>query len=494
MPLRKTVDTLSMKILFENCRLPSGKNSFCTEGAAFCAPLPPFDERIDLDGAFVLSAFPDAHSHLLAYALSLLQADGAHCRTAEDFVAAAEDFAAARNLENNTLVTVKNADVLPEGGAFETHPRPLHVQMRSGHAGAFNAAARNALGIADGGILEESDYISVTGRVPLPPQKDILAAFASAQQDYLAHGMTAAQEGFLSREMFELYEMLLRENALTADVIAYASPADYPEAAARFAGAFRFTVGGMKIFLDGSPQQRTAFLREPYIGGGKGMLEMDEESVLSACRAAVREGTQLLAHCNGDGAAQVFLNALARLSEQERRLIRPVLIHAQIIGKDQLMRMKELDVIPSFFPAHVLYWGDIHLKNLGDIATAFFRRFGCLGCVRTHGGKSLDHLYARNVRHTFRDEQTLVIPPTAQFRLMQRDRHNHIHAVKKTAARQFLRELPGKARSQFRAVTVFYILNQFRIFALPVITEKRDGRIHPLATDKQVGHFLHTAS
>lgn len=356
-----------MKILFENCRLPSGENSFCMEGAAFCAPLPPFDERIDLGGAFVLPAFPDAHSHLLAYALSLLQADGAHCRTAEDFVAAAEDFAAARNLENNTLVTVKNADVLPEGGAFETHPRPLHVQMRSGHAGAFNAAARNALSIAGGGVLEESDYIAVTGRVPLPPQKDILAAFASAQQDYLAHGMTTAQEGFLSREMFELYEMLLRENALAADVVAYASPADYPEAAARFAGAFRFTVGGMKIFLDGSPQQRTAFLREPYIGGGKGMLEMDEESVLSACRAAVREGTQLLAHCNGDGAAQVFLNALARLSEQERRLIRPVLIHAQIIGKDQLMRMKELGVIPSFFPAHVFYWGDIHLKNLGAV-------------------------------------------------------------------------------------------------------------------------------
>lgn len=354
-----------MKILFENCRLLSGETSFCTDGATFCAPRPPFDERRDLCGAFVLPAFPDAHSHILAYALSLLQSDGARCRTAQEFVSAAEDFAAARNLANDALVTVKNADVLPEGGAFETHPRPLHVQMRSGHAGAFNAAARSLLGLAGGGVLEEGAYLAATARVPLPPQADILCAFKEAQEDYLAHGMTTAQEGFLSREMFELYEMLLRENALTADVVAYASPADFAEAKARFAGAFRFTVGGMKIFVDGSPQQRTAFLREPYVGGGTGMLEMDEQAVLSACRAAVREGTQLLAHCNGDGAAQVFLNALARLSEQERRLIRPVLIHAQIIGKDQLILMKELGVTPSFFPAHVFYWGDVHLENLG---------------------------------------------------------------------------------------------------------------------------------
>ena len=355
-----------MKTLFEHCRLPlSGGDRFCTDGALFVPPEPPFDARRDLGGACVLPAFPDAHSHLLAYALSLLQADGECCRTGEEFVAAAEAFAARRRLADDALVTVKNAHTLPEGGAFETHPRPVHVQMRSGHAGAFNAAARKRLGLAGGGVLEESAYLAATGRVPLPPFSDVLSAFSDAQEDYLAHGMTTAQEGFLSREMFPLYEMLLRENALRTDVIAYASPADYSQARARFSGAFRFRVGGMKIFLDGSPQQKTAYLREPYVGGGFGMLEMNEDAVLLACRAAADERTQLLAHGNGDGAAEVFLNALSRLSEQERRIIRPVLIHAQILGEDQLGRMKRLGVIPSFFPAHVLYWGDVHCKNLG---------------------------------------------------------------------------------------------------------------------------------
>ena len=70
-----------MKILYENCFLPlSGATCFAVEDETFAPPLPPFDRVCDLKGAAVLPAFLDAHSHILAYALSLLQADGAACR------------------------------------------------------------------------------------------------------------------------------------------------------------------------------------------------------------------------------------------------------------------------------------------------------------------------------------------------------------------------------------------------------------------------------
>ena len=77
-------------------------------------------------------------------------------------------------------------------------------------------------------------------------------------------------------------------------------------------------------------------------------------------------GAQLLAHCNGDGAAELFLDALERLSPAARANCRPVLIHGQILGDDQLERIKRLGVIPSFFVAHVREFGDTHLKNLGE--------------------------------------------------------------------------------------------------------------------------------
>ena len=44
---------------------------------------------------------------------------------------------------------------------------------------------------------------------------------------------------------------------------------------------------------------------------------------------------------------------------------RQVIIHAQLLRKDQLERVKRLEMIPSFFVAHVFRWGDIHIQNLG---------------------------------------------------------------------------------------------------------------------------------
>lgn len=38
------------------------------------------------------------------------------------------------------------------------------------------------------------------------------------------------------------------------------------------------------------------------------------------------------------------------------------MIHSQTVREDQLDRMKQLNVLPSFFPAHIYYWGDKHYK------------------------------------------------------------------------------------------------------------------------------------
>ncbi len=358
-----------MKILYRNCFLPlSGERAFAVRDGRFAAPTPPFDGETDLKGAAVLPAFPDAHSHLLAYALSLLQADGRDCAAAEEYIACAETFARAHHLSGNAFVTVKNADRFPPPDALDETPRPLHLQARSGHAGMFNAAARRVLKGVRAGALEETEYLAAAKRVPMPGTDAVFSAFAQAQDDYFAGGISVAQEGLLSREMFPLYEALLSRGCLRADVVAYPAPSDYDEALRRFPPheKSRLHIGGMKIFFDGSPQQRTAFLREPYRGGGYGTPTMTEREADEACAFAAARGAQLLAHCNGDGAAERFLGALGRLSPADRARVRPVIIHGQIIGDDQLSRAAALGVTVSFFPAHIRYWGETHLKNLGE--------------------------------------------------------------------------------------------------------------------------------
>ena len=429
-----------MKTLYTNCSLPlSGGERFCTEGGTFVPALPPYDAVCDLHGAHVIPAFPDAHSHLLAYALSLLQADGSGCESAEDAAACADAFAAQNGMAEESPVTVRGVHLTPGlAAALEGHARPLVLQDRSGHAAAFNRAARALFGVDKAGVLYEGEALAAAARLPLPAERDVLRAFSRAQADYLAHGITTAQEGILQPAMFPMYEMLLRENALCADVVAYTAPAHFAEARARFDGARRFTVGGMKIFLDGSPQQKTAFLRKPYLGGGRGRAEMTEEEVVGACLHAVRERTQLLAHGNGDGAAERFLRALARLSPRERALIRPVLIHAQLAGADQLDEMKRLGVIPSFFPAHVLYWGDLHRANLGA------RRAERISPARS--------ALARGIPFTLHQD-TPVCPPdpleAARCAVFRRTSSGNVYDAEAVGARDALLALTENAAAQY---------------------------------------------
>ena len=82
---------------------------------------------------------------------------------------------------------------------------------------------------------------------------------------------------------------------------------------------------------------------------------------------ALDKKQQLLAHCNGDAAAEQYIARFEKVlnERKEKDLHRAVMVHAQLVRKDQLRRMAEIGMIPSFFVAHTYYWGDIHLKNFG---------------------------------------------------------------------------------------------------------------------------------
>ncbi len=136
----------------------------------------------------------------------------------------------------------------------------------------------------------------------------------------------------------------------------------------------RFKIGGYKIFLDGSPQGKTAWLNRPYENSDDGYcgypIYKDEE-VEKFIDISLKEKMQLLTHCNGDAAADQLIDAFEKvlnLKEQSsENNIRPVMIHAQTVRADQIDDMKVINMIPSYFVAHTYYWGDIHIKTLEKI-------------------------------------------------------------------------------------------------------------------------------
>lgn len=229
----------------------------------------------------------------------------------------------------------------------------------------------------DGYIEESGAMAQVLTKVFPRMVGDPAARFEKVQQQYLENGITTVQDGAASSDNVRDAIAFAESGKWKIDVVSYVvvqeNPeeifAEYPE----YDGCYhnRYKLGGCKIVLDGSPQGRSAWLSKPYEGEteyrGYPVFRDDEvDAYVSGC---VNAGRQLLAHCNGDAAADQFLNAyrkaLEHAADSSSMDLRPVMIHCQTVRQDQLDEMAALRMIPSIFVSHVYYWGDVHVKNLG---------------------------------------------------------------------------------------------------------------------------------
>lgn len=355
-------------------------------------------EEIDLHGATLMPSFIDAHSHFFQVATSLLQVslDGVASvseieHRIQEFICknkiAPGEWIHARDYDHNLMPGICNP-TLAELDAFAPE-NPLVIYHKSGHMGLMNSAALKLLGITpdtpapeggrigavDGvltGYLEENAFIEYIKKIPLPGVDQLLGSFVKAQKLYASYGITTVQDGMVIEQMHPMYEMLLRQHLLELDVVLFSSTDSY-EAANKMLEKYpdnrHLLSGGLKIFLDGSPQGRTAWMRQPYVGETDycGYGTLPDEVVEAAFEQAARAHTQILAHCNGDAAAEQFLRCLQRVEEKypELSALRPVIVHGQLMGLDQLPRAAQLGAIVSFFVAHVLHWGDVHIRNFG---------------------------------------------------------------------------------------------------------------------------------
>lgn len=76
---------------------------------------------------------------------------------------------------------------------------------------------------------------------------------------------------------------------------------------------------------------------------------------------AMLRDIDVIAHCNGDAAIDMFIEAFKNAKQQySLSKSRVTIIHAQTIRDDQLDQVKQLGLIPSFFVGHTYLWGDDH--------------------------------------------------------------------------------------------------------------------------------------
>lgn len=352
---------------------------------------------MNLQGRTLMPAFLDPHSHITACAEILNQARLGSASSFDELAGSLKKF-----LEKNPPAPGEflmgfgyDHNNLEEG----MHPTrevldrvsadiPVIAVHASGHMAVLNTLALSMLGIgaqtpevpggrigreADGktpdGYLEEKAFMTFSSKIPRPSAESAIDALEKAQDMYVSYGITTIQDGLTEEASFALLKEAAAAGRLKTDIVCYADLLKAPGLVQKEQEYDRryhrhLKIGGYKIILDGSPQGRTAWLSKPYEDakdGYSGYPVYTQEQVDTYVERSKEEGRQLLVHCNGDAAAEQMIRACRKPSK-----LRPVMIHAQTVRREQLVRMKELGIIPSFFIAHVYHWGEIHRKNLGE--------------------------------------------------------------------------------------------------------------------------------
>ncbi len=364
----------------------------------------------DLEGRTLMPAFVDGHSHAVGYGVNMVtNCDLTGCTSFDDLLSRIRTYREEKGLTHGESISCRGYDpaIIKEG----RHPdakvldvlgdgNPIRCIHQSGHISTFNTAAMKRAGVLDGnyvcpsggfagrdengiltGYFEETACTSALSAVfkRPDPKGDMREGALLAQELYIKNGFTTVQEGSgIGASKCNVLGALADEGRLKIDVVAYmtAKAKDKElraELVRRFGRDYKnhLKLGGVKTFLDGSPQARTAWLSSPYEGESEycGYPRISDETARLRIGAALDEGFQIMAHCNGDAASEQFISAFEAEARKRGLLgkdLRPVMIHAQTVRYDQLERMKRLGMMASFFIGHCYFWGDTHLKNLGE--------------------------------------------------------------------------------------------------------------------------------
>jgi len=389
------------------------------------ALIEPGTKATDLDGKTLLPGFYAAHDHfpsagrVALYDVDLNSPPIGTMRTMDDIVAALRN-KAARTPPGKWVVGRGYDDTLINEQRHPTRDdldrasaeHPIWIIHTSGHLGVANSLALKLAEITkdtpqpDGGrirldpktaepngVIEERT--SLVGRLtPALNQEQRLEAIRLCDHEYLAKGVTttciAGGAGGVVPDLAEAKKrgwLHLRAKAMFAGATGKPTPLDQVAKLTPFPEFVR--ASGVKFLHDGSLQGFTGFLTAPYATqpegktGYVGYPSRSREKLVELIRPYHRAGYQIAIHANGDAAIDDVLAAFAEIQKEfPREDARHRIEHCQTPREDQLDRMKELGITPSFFVGHVYYWGDRHrdiflgtdrAKRISPLASALAR-------------------------------------------------------------------------------------------------------------------------
>ena len=356
----------------------------------------PQTQIVDLGGHFTMPGFNDAHLHLDDAGQTKLSVDVTGVKSLDELRSrVANKVQESRAGEwimgsgwDETLWPVKVTPTrwdLDEVSAG--HPVFLvridgHIAVANTRAlqlGSVNLATRDPQGGhidrnqsgEPTGILRETAQSAVLAVVPKPNHQQRRQGLELVLADLAAYGVTSCQDYSPTWEAFQILEELEKEGKLTARVSEWL-PFDEPvESLTKKRDShpqsdLMLHTGMLKGFMDGSLGSHTAAMLEPYADDPKnsGLPRYDPVKLNEMTKERVLAGFQIGFHAIGDKGVQMALDAFseAEKSAKEGHIkaanggedYRLRIEHAQVTTPAQIAQFKQLKVIASMQPNHLL--------------------------------------------------------------------------------------------------------------------------------------------
>lgn len=315
---------------------------------------------------------------------------------------------------------------------------PKHpVFFRTGPDGALNSLALEKCGIdkdykiTDGqpGYLErdpETDQpngilrsctriVKVEDPQAKPSPAQRAERLEKLLRDYNSVGITSICDRAATDEGIDLYESLLKRDALTCRVfLSYAinAQSSMEEIETRIRNAAnhprhtydnRLWLRGIKIFLDGGMLTGSAYMREPWGVSSiysitdpeyRGLLYVEASKLYQMAKLALENDLQFTAHAVGDGAVLSLIDAYERIAEQDFPVKdkRPCITHCNFMSAEAIDTMKKLGIVADLQPAWLVLDGKTLLKQFGQDRTKYFQPYRTLFDQRVVVGGGSDHM------------------------------------------------------------------------------------------------------
>jgi predicted amidohydrolase YtcJ len=352
----------------------------------------PNTQLVDLGGSFAMPGINDAHTHLADAGRIQLAVDLTGSKSLQEMLdrvgRAAKAAPAGKWLQgggwDHTLWPDKTLPNRQELDAV-TNGHPAIFERVDGHIAIANTAALAAAGITratpdpKGGKFDHDNAGELTGivredpamelvsqKIPPPTPAERKRALSLAFADASIHGVTSAQD-YSEWDDFLVMEQLEREDHLPVRVSEWLTFADSVETlkdhrAHHSADDRMLHTGMLKGFMDGSLGSRTAALNAPYNDdpGNSGIPRYDQAKLDAMTKERAAAQFQMGFHAIGDRAVEMALDAFATIKIRNCKfgsgscIPRPRIEHSQVLDAPDFARYKQLGVIASMQPNHLL--------------------------------------------------------------------------------------------------------------------------------------------